>query len=84
MNLPKLNLVNFVQLVSEKLQQQKNTDEQKVLLVLSGWQELVKSNLTDAQSFVSLLDDIVQYLPGLALFVDSKGEYPEIALLTSA
>lgn len=83
-NLPRLNLSNFVQVVTEKFQQQKNTVDQKVLLALSGWQALVKNNSTDAQSFVSLLEEIAENLSGLVLFVDSKGEYPEIALLTSA
>ena len=82
--LPKLNLANFVQLISEKFQQQKNTGDQKILLAISGWQELVKNSSTDAQSFVSLLEEIAENLPGLVLFVDSKGEYPDIALLTSA
>ena len=31
-DLPKLNLANFVQLISEKFQQQKNTGDQKILL----------------------------------------------------
>lgn len=83
-DLPKLNLANFVQLISEKFQQQKNTGDQKILLAISGWQELVKNSSTDAQSFVSLLEEIAENLPGLVLFVDSKGEYPDIALLTSA
>lgn len=83
-NLPTLNLSNFVQVVTEKFQQQKITNEQKVLLALSGWQELVKNNSTDAQSLIYLLEEIAKDLPGLVLVVDSKGEYPEIALLTSA
>ena len=84
LNLPRLTLENFVQNLVTKAQQQKISAEQKVVLALSGWQEFEKNSSADAQNFVSMLDEVAEKLPGLVLVVDGKGEFPEIAQLTSA
>ena len=62
----------------------KNSNSTPILLVWSGWQELLRNDLVGANLIVNAFEQATEEWPGAVLVIDSQGNFPDLAVLTSA
>ncbi len=62
----------------------KTANPTSILMAWSGWQELVKNDLAGAKFIVEIFEQTAAQWPGAILVIDSKGDFPDLAVLTSA
>lgn len=61
-----------------------NSSQKSLLVAWSGWQDLVRNDLVGATLVIDALEQAAENWPGAVLVIDSHGNFPDLAVLTSA
>lgn len=61
-----------------------NSNQKSILVAWSGWQDLVRNDLAGATLVIDALEQAAENWPGAVLVIDSQGNFPDLAVLTSA
>ena len=86
-NEPKLagiSLSNLSESFTNLFQENQIEIPSKVLVVWSGWQDLIEADSSQARIISDCLEQVLQDNSGLVLVVDSQGKFPDLDQLTSA
>lgn len=79
-----LTLFNLAEKLVSLNSQIQLSNAKNIFLVWTGWQDVVANDLAEINLLQESFEHASQQWPGVVLIVDSKGQFPNVAELTSA